>query len=248
MDVSFDRDNNTLTINDEQIMLPSTPWSFKIFDEILVIRLAKSEETTVNADFQLPTSHRNLVAFDSRGRHKWTVEPLTIADVDRYYDRVYRFLDRCVVRRIDPKNSDDDGVWVEVDKETGEILNSFPTNSFQVGTDLRWYSEPVYPFTFQEQLGMIIEPREGYYENYVTAFDTEENELWRENFVSSRLKESDGKLIADYEGGMGRYVAIEYDPNTGKPLRIHNSVFSTREHLEDYIPESLHYLIDGYLE
>ncbi len=244
MDFSRDMEDNTVTIGGHTVSLPATPYGHEVFGEVLVLLLGKPEGTDKVTDIELPSLTRNIVGFDHEGQHLWTISALPDATEDQWYSRLWRFSDRCVARR----GSFDDGILVEIDPSTSEIIETFPLDTFRLNGNLRSFETAISFFTFNADRGMIKEPSDTYFDDYVIAFDKDETMLWRENFVSTSLKEVDGKLIASYEAGFGGYIAVEYDPDTGKPVAIAGTAFPTKQDLKNHTPESLHHLVKEYFE
>lgn len=245
MDVSTDRERCTISINSNVVELPYGPWLGKVFDDVVVIWLSPDSPASHEPDVRIPDETRNLLAFDGEGTHRWTVEPYPDPADSRHYIRVYAFHDRCLCKRWEAGGPEN---WVEVDPRSGEIVETFPMDTFRIGGVPRQFSREIqYVFTFEETALVVEDSDDGIHGNYVTAFDTAEEERWRRQFVSGWLMEDDGKLLTMHEPRMGANSYVEHDPETGEPIAIDRSVFDTREQLERYLPESMHHLVDDYL-
>lgn len=246
VDVSLDRSGEAVIAEGNRVRLPSRPGSAVVFGDVVVFRVRPPESPNPDADLQLPAPHRNVVAFDADGTHRWTVEAPE-DDEPRQYIDVCRFFDRCFLRRVSPDGRDAAAKWVEIDPHTGSVVESFPRGSVRIGGELVEFDPPARFHTFGDDLAVVTEAADEYFEHYGTAFDRSENQLWRSKLVSTRLREEDGLLVAQYEARMGGYVAVGYDPRTGEPAKLVRTAFSEEEHIRNHLPPELRHLVDDYL-
>lgn len=244
-EVSADRQRGVLSIGSTEVSIPVETAAYEVFDDVVVAFVSTRADESEEFDVPLPDPSRNLVAFEVDGTRRWTVAPHSGPGDAAGYCRLQRFHDRCLAKR---RGQDGPIDWAEIDLDTGDVVDSFPLDSLRVDGELREFPREVRRVFMYDGIALVVEDsnRETF-GSYVTAFDADGTERWRRRFFSTWLLERDGRLLSMYEPRMGTNTYVEHDPETGEPVAIHDSAFSSREDLEAYLPEVWQHLVDDYL-
>lgn len=237
MDVSYDLDTETMTINSTEVQLPNHLYDDRVFGNVLVVALSIGDEQNEDPDIPPVDLPRNLVGLNASG-HRWTVERDPDQSTSEHYTRIYDVLSRCICLR-------NENGWAEIDPETGVVIETYPRDQFQIGDTVVEFPEYIDSFYTFDDIVLVVEG--GGFRSNVSAFDFEGNRIWRREILSPSFHTKNGKLLSKAEFGMGAYVYLEHDPETGKPVAISQTPIDDREKLLSLLPADHSHLTDDYL-